>query len=200
VRATPLIAAVVSVALSSGTVVRADGQDTTGTRPMPSASPPAADLPSPETAAAISAVSTLAPIAVWAIHPSPETATAVSGGVLLGPALGYFYGKVAVRGVQGILLRAGAATLGVAIAASDLGHPQTSDFALTPLGVGALLVGAIVVAGSAFYDVGVVGNHVERRNGIRSPRIGMVPTVRIAGDGTPMVGVTVPLEAPADSS
>jgi hypothetical protein len=131
-----LIAAVVILALSSGTIVRADGEDTSATRPMPSPSSPAADLPSPDAAATISAVSTLGPVVVWAFHPSPPTATAAGAGVLLGPALGYFYGGVASRGVQGVLLRAGAATLGIAIVASDLGHPQASDFAFTLWGRG----------------------------------------------------------------
>jgi hypothetical protein len=56
-----------------------------------------------------------------------------------------------------------------------------------------------VVTGRALYDVGVVANHAERQNRIRSTRIGMVPTVRIAGDGTPVVGVTVPLGVAGDS-
>jgi len=143
-------------------------------------------LPSPSLAWGLSFTATVVPVAVALLSHS-EAANVVAGaGVLMGPAAGYFYGGCVGRGVQGILLRTAAVGAGVGIIASWDPHSEVVDAGL----VYALIGLAAFVSIDALYDIGMVSEHVRVRNEVRRS-LGLEPTLRMAADGTPMMGVTI---------
>lgn len=132
-------------------------------------------LKSPGEAQAISALSTIGPVACGLLsatqgednYGTPEVVLILSG-ITVGPSTGYFYGGKTARGFTGIGVRVGigavtamAAAGAAANAAKDnqgFGFPELE--AAMSVGV----VGAGIIAISAIYDIAAVRSAVEKRN------------------------------------
>src|SRR5262245_6056134 len=159
--------------------------------PLASAVTPA-NQRSPGTALALSALGTCAPLMIGAAGNGEHLAGYAAAGILVGPSIGYFYGDCPGRGLAGILFRGGivAASFGVVLASSQGTSDLPPAFALIPLSVA-------IASVAALYDVGMVSSHVEKRNRSLANHAAIAPTLWVAKDGTPMVGVTWSLPGPS---
>jgi hypothetical protein len=177
------------IAMVEASPAEAGVPDSSAASPSPGqarSAQPLADVRSPATAFALSAAATLAPILIAGSEGSSAQAAGYAAcGILIGPAAGYFYGGCGRRGVSGIAVRSGLVVAGLAVAFASV--DQQSDF---PGGLQWVVTGAVAATCVALYDIGMVAEHVERRNlRIQGARVG--PAVRFAADGTPWLGVTV---------
>jgi len=119
--------------------------------------------PSPRRASAISLASTLVPCAIGAasfVSDAPEAGWMLGApAIMLGPATGYLYGGLPGRGLAGVGLRLGAGVLTVLGVGSMFDESSDSTG-----GAYVALAGAVVVAGSAVFDLALVGRDVRRKN------------------------------------
>jgi hypothetical protein len=150
-------------------------------------------LKSPQKAQAISALSTIGPVATgvlwWALDSPeeiqsyspngrlrgsyPENAdrtgpvTLILSGIMVGPSVGYFYGDCPDRGAKGIMLRVGigALTMIAADNAASRGSGDAFSFDGMAAGLAVAAVGVGVITIYALYDIGRVQSTVEDRNG-----------------------------------
>jgi|KBSSwiStaDraftv2_1062776.scaffolds.fasta_scaffold1093266_2 hypothetical protein len=150
--------------------------------------PKSDSLPSPGMAMALSMGATLIPIGAALTTGHGAAYTAAGVGILVGPSFGYFYGDCAGRGITGIMIRGGATAVGWGVA---LAAGQYGDIDNVPPGYFYAVLGAAILIGAdALYDMGAVGEKVRQRNQVRRS-LSLEPTLRMAADGTPMVGVTL---------
>ncbi len=148
-------------------------------------SSPGADsvsLRSPFLAFALSAIATGVPIAYGLSLDGTKNETAggllFAGGLILGPAVGFFYGEEWGRGMTGVGIRAGLAGVSVLLMAGSASSSHSFGEAIG----GAMVVGALgvlAVGVDAIYDLIVVGPTISEQNDMRQVfRISMSPVYR----------------------
>lgn len=137
---------------------------------VPGQTPEAARLPSPGKAQTLSIISTLAPMAAGGIllaagDEGDVSAIVIGTGAVLGPAIGYFYGGSAGRGVGGILIRSAASFVGL------LGYCLlVCDDDGIEGGTAMMVAGGAVMAGSIAFDLFTVKSTIAGRNARKQSR------------------------------
>lgn len=150
--------------LIAATAASAAAQDI---RPAPDSVPAVrvAIFPSPQTATWLSVGVTLAPLALRSFSGSgadPYGGSLATLALLVGPAAGYWYGGVPGKAWPGLLIRTGGLLIASAGAVGCLG-----DLYVTTCSSGetaAMFGGALIVVGSAIYDIATVGKKVRDHN------------------------------------
>jgi hypothetical protein len=180
-RSTAVLAAAFSMCLAATQLTTAHAQQWSAFPEQPRRDPdelvvygPGAPKITPGGALGTSALSTFAPIAMGFAFGGREQAfgaTLVTAGILIGPSAGYHAAGLKQRGNTGVLIRTvfTAVCLGSLVAAS--GHRQQQpiiyegsysgrhdDYSAEYLALGS----AIVVTGSALWDIIAVANDVEK--------------------------------------
>lgn len=126
--------------------------------------------------------------------PSPAAGVLATGGMVLGPALGYFYGGCTRRGLVGIGIRTGLLAV-AAYAASKAEWPTIGVLGPGEEGnaaAGITILAATALAVSAVVDLARVSGTVRRENDRRAYAATMVaPTVRALKSGGVAVGLRV---------
>ncbi len=132
-------------------------------------------LKSPGGAQAMSALSTIGPVACGLLsatqgednYGTPEVVLILTG-VTVGPSVGYFYGGKTARGFTGIGVRVGIGALTAIAAAGAAANAAKDDqgfgFPELEAAMSVGIVGAGVIAISAIYDIAAVRSAVEKRN------------------------------------
>ncbi len=139
-------------------------------------------LKSPFLAFALSAIATGVPVAYGLSLDGKQNETAggllFAGGLILGPAMGFFYGEEWGRGMTGVGIRAGLTGVSVLLMASSAGSSHSFGEAVG----GAMVVGALgvlAVGVDAIYDLIVVGPSISEQNDTRQVfSISMSPVYR----------------------
>ena len=157
---------------------------------------PVATFPNPGTATWMSVGFTVLPVAIDALASSSGNGSGglTTLGLLVGPAAGFWYGGVSGKVWPGLLIRTGGLLLaavgavGCELAVYD--HATTTGSTSCGSGANAFIIGgALVVVGSAIYDIATVGRKVRDHNAQRARamvvplftpsqrRVGLVVTV-----------------------
>ncbi len=139
-------------------------------------------LKSPFLAFALSAIATGLPVAYGLSLDGTQHETAggllFAGGLILGPAMGFFYGEEWGRGFSGAGIRAGLTGVSVLLMASSVSSSHSFGEAVG----GAMVVGALgvlAVGVDAIYDLIVVGPTISEQNDMRQVfSISMSPVYR----------------------
>lgn len=89
----------------------------------------------------------------------------IYGGLIVGPAIGYFYGECSARGVAGIGIRGGTAILTV-YAARSAAEAHKDDGMLGGLQEGLLVagIGTVVIVIESIVDIALVHDTVNKNN------------------------------------
>ena len=130
----------------------------------------APQYPSPATATWVSITATVVPVATGAVLSANggDGSALLFPGLLLGPAVGFWTGGIALRSVPGILIRTGglaAVALGAESCILDLYSARPS----CPTGAQvAVVAGSLAFLGSVVYDLATVGRKVRAHNNERS--------------------------------
>lgn len=132
--------------------------------------------PSPAVAGVLSLATTAVPFAAGAMLGDEFGLGLVGASVLFGPLSGYAYGDVMERGVSGLVFRSAVAAGGTLaiLALCQAGEcnpfrdnpPRDEDLSAVTLGI--VIVGGIVLVGSAAIDVLSAPDHVTRANEARA--------------------------------
>lgn len=145
-------------------------------------------LPSPAGATALTVGGAITPIlflagSAYASNSGAAAAGAVAFSVI-GPGLGYYYGRIGWQAVPGQLIRTGAIVL-LGVMYLEAWDSDEAAAAVIPTAISA----AILYSGATLYDIGNVGPAVERENQRRlaatRPDLGM----GVLRDGTPALAV-----------
>jgi hypothetical protein len=145
--------------------------------PMPDTVPHlrVAHYPHPASSTWLSLGGTLVPAAAGFVIGNNSSATGgalVLGGLLAGPATGYWSGHIGSKALPGLLIRTGGLVL---MAAGSSSCFKNSYNSLCNNGASAAVIGgALVVLGSAAYDIATVGKKVRANNGALA-RASVVP-------------------------
>ena len=139
-------------------------------------------LPSESKAAYLSLASTLIPVAVGLQLADPSKSSGALGlgligyGVIIGPSTGYFYGRCANRGLDGITVRVlTGAVAGVAVLAISSRH---SGFDGLDQMFSVIPPFAAIITLEALYDLGRVSSTVRQRNEkVLKPTVSVGPSV-----------------------
>jgi hypothetical protein len=134
-----------------------------------------AHYPHPASSTWLSLGATLVPAAAGIAIGNNSSATGaglVFGGMVVGPAAGYWSGHIGGKALSGLLIRTGGLVL---MAAGSSSCFKNSYNSFCNNGASAAVIGgALVVLGSAAYDIATVGKKVRANNGALA-RASVVP-------------------------
>jgi hypothetical protein len=107
-------------------------------------------------------------------------------GIVLGPAVGYFYGDCAPRGWTGAGVRALAIAAGVGLGVAT--QPKYSD---VPTGLAYVVLGLTVASLEGAVDIVALPSYVQRRNREVAGTPRLAPVLLAGADGRPVPGVAL---------